>query len=1183
MTSVTEPSYFPIHAEPNASNISGRTAEEEAAYVKVTRQTAFLKKLFDFMPRAQLAWYEQTADSGLNQERVGESDYQDYRGKLSPAFWDNSKQFYQQSPEADAVVVAQTDLESARGQYDEAAGQYNYATGKGGAIEASLIANGIINNKGEILRNPYKLIPDDLDLGDEAEFSEDVIDKLKDIFSRKSFSVHYDAQGTPRGGFRASGGLGLYDGTAQVYGHTDILDEVPDGATYNAYGNTWAHNMNLYSGAASWNPFKAKAVEYTDFESAEYLAALNNKFMSPLSVLEGELDFDGEKQLTTFAALNAKMLAIQNKSAGFVNPGNVDDKDGDLNWQGAVDPYKDNNIDNFDINANYYTIAMAKDLWKNFSNEEKFTFITHAWEARKRGYTALRDIMGRWFDQPVALTYDNDGEWTEANKSIGDLQKMDDIMRKAYGVTGKMGQWHQDVKSKLKNPIFSVPFNLLAESTHPLALMLDSWGYWGGNKGRVGDAAFEYNKLEFVQQMTLGYARYINGSMPLFNSNSNVTTAATSRGILASMNIARNAAMNAIAAQQSNPGVLGEIAGMLKDYLPSASYELLIPKADGTEEEISVSNLFKIDDEITTVENIDPKEKTDLLEELDDLRDEMSDLWGDWGRYHSNWVDMVMLKYANPIAYGVEGQRLGGFWPWQYKDPIKYWQEKMDDVQGGDIGPLSDQIAEVREELAAHMAQYAAVYNKLRKIYDVSFDMFESLTGINLNTGSFVTLSDLAGIEGVEEGQYALGIQTSLINKGIIDDKGRILRDPNHLGKRDLTFGEKIAKFSDAVIYKLRDIFNTTGGRGANAGTTAVADDEGNYAIYEKLTGDTPFIIGDNVTDKKGTADALVKKLRVVLATLEPLVGMFDPSIDTDYVSKVSPNREQSRKNSAGNVVAGNTLLRVLIDNQGSSEYTGLVKPDGPNYRLEVDFVPHSMQSAQAPIEDSDAEVAIERNVYEQVRTLDGMAAIPGMIQTRAQSRAGLNRVYLQYGLKGRSISDADYDAGSRYRTFENYTDPKNVAQEYVYADRVMNRSDKGTLYKGEGIMGGLFYDPRDPVTTEDSAREYAIRGSNLNIRENIARAWYTYLGRSVLDLAKEYIDNMTVNTVFYDQWLLEQETYKKVMEEQAENKLAEMVAESNRKADQALEAKNRAESIAANKRDAWLSAQKSARKKKEK
>ncbi|MBT4552722.1 hypothetical protein HOC37_07085, partial [bacterium] len=381
MTSVTEPSYFPIHAEPNASNISGRTAEEEAAYVKVTRQTAFLKKLFDFMPRAQLAWYEQTGDSGLNQESVGASNYQDYRGKLSPAFWDNSKQFYQQSPEADAVVVAQTDLESARGQYDEAAGQYNYATGKGGAIEASLIANGIINNKGEILRNPYKLIPDDLDLGDEAEFSEDVIDKLKDIFSRKSFSVHYDAQGTPRGGFRASGGLGLYDGTAQVYGHTDILDEVPDGATYNAYGNTWAHNMNLYSGAASWNPFKAEAVEYADFESAEYLAALNNQFMSPLSILEDELDSNDEKKLA-FAALNAKMLAIQNKSAGFTNPGNVDDEDTDLNWEGAVDPYKDNNIDNFDINANYYTIAMAKDLWKNFSNEEKFTFITHAWEAR---------------------------------------------------------------------------------------------------------------------------------------------------------------------------------------------------------------------------------------------------------------------------------------------------------------------------------------------------------------------------------------------------------------------------------------------------------------------------------------------------------------------------------------------------------------------------------------------------------------------------------------------------------------------------------------------------------------------------------------------------------------------------------------------------------------------------------
>jgi hypothetical protein len=1099
MTAVP-PSFFPVSSDPNASNIWKQTAmEDEASYIKATRQTAFLKKLFDFMPRAQLAWYEQTADSGLNQERVGESNYQDYRGKLSPAFWNNDKQFYQHSPEA--LVVTEESLTGLRGQYDEAAQGYNESTGEQAtAILGSLMASGIINSEEEILRDPYKLNADQLwdeeDTGADVlrEFGDEVLRTLKLIFARKSFSVNYDAKGTPRGAFRADGGLGIYDGNGQVYGHTDILDEVPDGAVYNAYGNTWAHNMNLYSGAASWNPFKAEAVEYADFESVDYLADLNNKFMSPLSALEGEVGFESEGQ-TTFAALNAKMLAIQNKNGGFVNPGNVDDEDTDLNWEGAIDPYKDNDIANFDINANYYTIAMANNLWTNFSDEEKFTFITHAWEARKRGYKGLRDIMGRWFDQPVALTYDNEGEWTEANKSIGDFQKLDDIMRKAYGVTGKMGQWHQDVKDKLKNPIFSVPFNLLAESTHPLALMLDSWGYWGADKGQVFDAAFEYNKLDFVQEMTLGYARYINQP-----TSTQSTVMAT---------VSNRLTMTVQQSTDTDTGVLGDIADILNPLLPNqATSKLKIPMADETEEEIFVNDLFSINSEISTVENIDETDKEEILEDIAELNGDLQNLRDTRDRYDRRAGEAWFVKtYGGTLAYGILKEalhvELGRGLLSSRKDPIVYWTGKVDDKNADIRAFRRGPIAEAEERLAEYSAQYAAVYNKLRKIYDVSFDMFESLTGINL----------------------------------------------------------------------------TTGGKGANTGTTAVADGSGRYAIYEKLTGDAAFSTGNS-----SEANELVQQLRVVLAKLEPLVGLFDPSIDTDSVSKLSPNREQSRTNSAGNVLPGNTLLRVLIDNQGSSEYTGLVKPDGVNYRLEVDFVPHSMQSAQAPIEDSDAEIAIERNVYEQVRTLDGMAAIPGMIQTNIQANDRLNRVYLPYGIKGRAIGDVYYEAGSsNYRSFENYTDPENVVREYVYADKVFGPSDKGPLYRGEGIMGGLFNDPRDPARRDGDTKKYLIRGNHLDVRENIARAWYTYLGRAELDLAQEYIDNMTVNTVFYDQWLIEREEYEKVMEAVADKKLADIVAENNSKEDDAMEAKNKARSAAQKKRDAWLSVQKIARKKKEK
>ncbi|MFT5170435.1 MAG: hypothetical protein ACI9BD_000202, partial [Candidatus Marinamargulisbacteria bacterium] len=134
-------------------------------------------------------------------------------------------------------------------------------------------------------------------------------------------------------------------------------------------GHTFPHNLNIYHGASSLNPFKKEDKGYTEFEESEDLAMYRNGFMSPLRALEENLP-------GFWKEINDKMNNIQHsgvrKDVREISPFNnpwVNEDDKDLNWENAADPFFDNEVENFDINANYHTIIESK-IWKTWEQDE---------------------------------------------------------------------------------------------------------------------------------------------------------------------------------------------------------------------------------------------------------------------------------------------------------------------------------------------------------------------------------------------------------------------------------------------------------------------------------------------------------------------------------------------------------------------------------------------------------------------------------------------------------------------------------------------------------------------------------------------------------------------------------------------------------------------------------------------
>ena len=154
-------------------------------------------------------------------------------------------------------------------------------------------------------------------------------------------------------------------------------------------GNTYPHNLNIFHGAGSLNPFKKEDPNHQIFEESDDYKMYNQSFMSPLRALEG-LD------TSIWQSANDQMHKIQESGvrddvkeiAPFNNPW-VDEDDHDLNWENAPDPFKGNDIETFDINANYNTIVESN-VWRTWRSDEVFSWVLRRWSDVKRFAKGIR-------------------------------------------------------------------------------------------------------------------------------------------------------------------------------------------------------------------------------------------------------------------------------------------------------------------------------------------------------------------------------------------------------------------------------------------------------------------------------------------------------------------------------------------------------------------------------------------------------------------------------------------------------------------------------------------------------------------------------------------------------------------------------------------------------------------------
>ena len=136
-------------------------------------------------------------------------------------------------------------------------------------------------------------------------------------------------------------------------------------------GFTYVHNANIYKGAASLNPFKKGDSEhYQMFEENDYFKMLTNGFMSPLRAL-------GQK---AWDQASSVMESIQSSA---------------VKVEGVIDPFRGNEIEEFDIESNYNAILANDEYWKSWDDNMFFGFILRRWSDIKNYQKTMRSIVGK--------------------------------------------------------------------------------------------------------------------------------------------------------------------------------------------------------------------------------------------------------------------------------------------------------------------------------------------------------------------------------------------------------------------------------------------------------------------------------------------------------------------------------------------------------------------------------------------------------------------------------------------------------------------------------------------------------------------------------------------------------------------------------------------------------------------
>ncbi|MGE4170369.1 MAG: hypothetical protein AB7F28_06585 [Candidatus Margulisiibacteriota bacterium] len=538
-----------------------------------------------------------------------------------------------------------------------------------------------------------------------------------------------------------------------------------------ALGNTWVHNLNLYHGAASWNPFKeGDKANYDAFNENPLYASLVNSFMSPLKILQ---DMDPELVQKMKEAMNA----IQDtRDANFNNPWVGKEDANSLNWMNVQDPYKDSKVDTFNVMANYYDIGMSQ-MWDKWSPDQAFYFLLNGWEDHKRPYSEFQNILGKKvFDMP----------------NTGDPESQ---TQGAQDIVNNVKKWWDTVGSKATSEGSLVPFRVMSQMASSVSGMMDAWGDWGDSRLYDAASVITDDKYGFKNKMINGYLNHV--------SDNYIATMFQGRGVVRQDDLfgtvdTRQMVLGSLKSQ----GLLSAEGVLTSKYKPSMAVE---------------------------VPGLSDDDNQQLNETL------QKSALGDFNLDRQAGFSTGNAGMSNIMLIGAEDGK-----PASLNDVLGLLRQ-------GD-NPLDR-------------------YKNARNAYNTFFDMYESMTGLGLETG---------GTNG----------------KGV-------LKQVN--GKYQMTV------FPNAQ-WKQETVLGGVGGSETRTGPLT-------------LTFDT-----------EAQAQSFVKQVRSVIALLEPVVAGFDPA-NNNGPGHSAMTYEGGQKRLSN--------LRVLTDNSNSIDSLYPIPEDSPDYRIQVDFVPH--------------------------------------------------------------------------------------------------------------------------------------------------------------------------------------------------------------------------------------------------
>ena len=171
-------------------------------------------------------------------------------------------------------------------------------------------------------------------------------------------------------------------------------------------------------------------------------------------------------------------------------------------------------------------------------------------------------------------------------------------------------------------------------------------------------------------------------------------------------------------------------------------------------------------------------------------------------------------------------------------------------------------------------------YSQIREIYNINFDLFEKITGGSLEGASFL---DKPNIQVSKDGSISMDIY------------------------------EK-ATWEEWTEYHHIEV-NEKGNKEWVPGWDTV---EGPLSLEFKTISE---------------AEKFYQRIRKTMATLEPIVGMFEPKETVDGLSQTGWSYQNGE--------SAEVFVRLLYDNIGFIGEHGIIDPESYNYKLEIDYMYH--------------------------------------------------------------------------------------------------------------------------------------------------------------------------------------------------------------------------------------------------